>query len=46
MSNLNIVSAESNYQDLTQAYFALVPLSGGPTLTVKQCASYVFCQRN
>ena len=44
MSNFNLVSAEPNYQDLTQAYFALVLLSGGPMLTVKWCATYFFCQ--
>lgn len=39
MSNFNWVSVGLNYQDLTQAYFALVPLSGGPVLTVKWCAT-------
>lgn len=35
MSNINSVSAESNYHDSTKAHFASVPFSGCPMLFIK-----------
>lgn len=42
ISNFNLVSAEASYQDLRQAHFALVSISGGPALTAE---GHVFHQR-
>lgn len=45
MSNINSVSAEPNYCDLTKAHFASVPLSGYPMLSMKWCDTLCFSVR-